>query len=267
MSETPASRPAPSRTPWLVCRRPRPGAIGLYCFAHCGGTAGEFARWADELPDAEVRAVQLPGRGSRIDEPVLTSMQSLVAALLAHLDFDGRFVFFGHSLGALVAFEVARGLRDRGRAQPERLFLSASPAPHLPRTLPPVHHLDDQDLLAAITDMYGTLPAALKEDPELLRLMMVPHRADFRIVETYQYLPGAPLDIPLHVVTGREDRHTAEQMTAWSTHSRVPVDLHPLPGGHFYLREQRSALLAHLRARLTETTGTPERQRITGRAG
>lgn len=267
MNRTPASRPADSRTSWLVCRRPRPGAVGLYCFAHSGGSAGEFARWADELPEAEVRAVQLPGRGSRIGEPVLNSMQSLVTALLANIDFGGRFAFFGHSLGALVAYEVARRLRDHGRTQPERLFLSACPAPHLPRTLPPIHQLGDQELLAAITVTYGTLPAALKEDPELLGLMMLAHRADFRIVETYQHLPGAPLGIPLHIVTGTEDRFTAEQMTAWSAHSRVPVDLHSLPGGHFYLRAQRTALLAYLRARLTDTTRTSKLRQITGRAG
>ncbi|MET8827278.1 alpha/beta fold hydrolase [Streptomyces sp. NPDC004610] len=239
----------------MVRRRPREGAPGLFCFAHSGGSAGEFARWAAELPDVEIRAVQLPGRGTRIDEPVLTDMRTLVTAIVDEVSFEGRFAFFGHSLGALVAYEVARELRRRGSPGPERLFLSACPAPHLRRSLPPIRQLDDTEMLAAISGRYGTLPADIAEDPELLRLVMVPHRADFTIVETYGHTSGEPLSVPLHLVAGAADRVTAEQLEAWREHSRGPVDVRWLPGGHFYLREQRAALLAHVRDLLAPVPG------------
>lgn len=249
-------------SPWLVCRRRNPdAAIRLYCFPHSGGSVGEFAGWARELPDVEVWGIALPGRGTRMDEPPHTDLGSLVAELAAETGFHPPFAFFGHSLGALLAYELARELRTEGRAQPERVFLSAYHAPHLPRDLPPIHHLGDQEMFAAGQGTYTTLPAELDEDPELFASMMATLRADFTIAETYRHTPGDPLDIPFHVLAGTEDRLTTEQMRAWQEHSRHPLELRWFPGGHFYLREQRSALLSLIHTRCLTT---PERDTAKG---
>ncbi|MFB0620864.1 thioesterase II family protein [Streptomyces sp. AGS-58] len=237
----------------LVCRRRRPdAAVRLYCFAHSGGSPGEFVRWGDELPEAEIWGVQLPGRGSRIDEPGHTRIEQAVAEIVEHAGFRGRFAFFGHSLGALLAFETARVLRDRGLPQPERLYLSACVAPDLPRGVPPIHHLGDRELFAAIQGQYGSLPTEIADDEELLALIMATHRADFEMVDSHRHTPGAPLALPLHVVSGTEDRIPAAALERWRSHSEGPFDLRWLPGGHFYLREQREALLRHIRDSLLD---------------
>ncbi|RKH39255.1 thioesterase, partial [Corallococcus sp. AB050B] len=96
----------------------------LFCFPHSGGSVGEYVRWADLLPDLEVWGVQFPGRGARAEEAPFTRLNELVDALVRAVDFGASFAFFGHSLGALVAFETARRLRDLGRTPPDALFLS-----------------------------------------------------------------------------------------------------------------------------------------------
>ncbi|RKG78833.1 thioesterase, partial [Corallococcus exercitus] len=128
-------------SPWLACRIRRPDAsMRLFCFPHSGGSVGEYVRWADLLPDIEVLGIQLPGRGARAEEAPFTRLHDLVDTLVREVDFGTSFAFFGHSLGALVAFETARRLRDLGRAIPSALFLSAAPAPQLPpRGIPASH--------------------------------------------------------------------------------------------------------------------------------
>lgn len=237
---------------WSVNRTSRPGAgVRMYCFPHSGGSIGEFLRWDKDLPEAELWGVQLPGRGSRVDEAPRTNLTPLVAELVEETPFDPPFVLFGHSLGALLAYETARALAARGRTGPERLVLSACPAPHLPRTLPPLRALEDRELFAAIQEHYGSLPAELAEDDELLSVVMSSHRGDFALVETYRHRPGPGLDVPFHVMGGTEDRVSRHDLAQWGRHTRSTTTLDLLPGGHFYLREQRTATLAVLRRLLT----------------
>ncbi|GAA1933653.1 thioesterase II family protein [Streptantibioticus ferralitis] len=238
---------------WLANRRKRPeAAIRLYCFAHSGGSAAEYVRWGDDLPDIEVWGIQLPGRGSRLDDPLYTRVGPLIEDLVEQAGFQGPFAFFGHSLGALLAYETARALDARGLPGPERLLLSACPAPHRPRGLPPIHHLGDRDLFAAIQRQYASLPDEVAEDPDLLAIVMASHRGDFELVDSYRHTPGDPLDLPLHVFGGAEDRLTAGELGQWQDHSRGPFSLHLLPGGHFYLREQRTALLELIQTALAD---------------
>jgi surfactin synthase thioesterase subunit/acyl carrier protein len=236
---------------WLACREQRPQArYRLYCFPHSGGSAGEFVRWADGLAEVEVLGIQLPGRGARLHEPAYTRMGPLVDAIAAEVAFRGPFAFFGHSLGALVAYEVARVLRATGRPQPDRLFVSACPAPHLTRVDRPIHQLPDEDLAAWIDEQYGSLPAEIKENPDVLRMVLPAHRSDFELVETYEYQPGEPLDRPLTVIGGAEDELPESELAAWGRHSAASCDLELLPGGHFYLREQQDRLLHLVNDRL-----------------
>ncbi|MGW3242424.1 thioesterase II family protein [Streptomyces sp. NPDC001070] len=238
---------------WLVSGPSRPAAPKLYCFAHGGGSAAEYVRWARTLTGAELHVVQLPGRGSRFAEPPLTSMDALVTALAGQVAFGAPYTFFGHSLGALVAYELTAALRDAGRRPPERLVVSGFPAPHLPRTSRGLHRLPDDELLAEVSRLHGGIPQEVLAEPEMRALVAVPLRADYMIVETYEWRDRAPLAVPVTVLGGRDDRVSPAELAAWQELTTAPVDVRTFPGGHFYLREHPAAVLRAL-AGLLRTT-------------
>ncbi|KQV13772.1 thioesterase II family protein [Kitasatospora sp. Root107] len=242
---------APSVPRWAI-RAPGadPAARTLYCLPHGGGSAAEYVRWARDLRKVAVCAVQLPGRGSRLAEPPHTSMAELVRTLLAGLDLTPPYVFFGHSLGALVAYELTQALREAERPLPERLILSSYPAPHLPRERTLLHRLPDDELLTEVARMHGGIPDEVFANAELRRLAAVCVRADYRIVETYSWQPRPPLPVPITVLGGQQDVVSTEQLAAWAEHTtEQPVQQRSFPGGHFYFRErQRAAVLRTVEA-------------------
>jgi phthiocerol/phenolphthiocerol synthesis type-I polyketide synthase E len=240
-----------STTPrWLLCRRRRPEA-GLrgYFFPHSGGSPGEFMAWTEELPDLELWGVQLPGRGSRAEEPAFTSMPELVGAFLDEVRLDPPFVLFGHSLGALVAYEIACALRDAGRPGPEQLWVSGIRAPHVHRPDRGLHRLSGRELAEAVGDEYGSIPPELLAAPELLDMLLPVLQADLSIVGSYRARPRAPLDCPIAVLGGDEDRERGDLLTRWRHHTTGSFDVRSFPGGHFYFREQRADVLRHLAER------------------
>ncbi|GAA0499323.1 thioesterase II family protein [Streptomyces olivaceiscleroticus] len=243
---------------WLISGAPRPAAPKLYCFAHGGGSAAEYLRWARDLRGAAPQAVQLPGRGSRAAEPPLTSMDELVEAFLAGVAFDSApFAFFGHSLGSLVAYEVTRRLRATGGPLPARLVVSGLPAPHLHRAGGELHLLPDAELLDAVAQRHGGIPAEVLATPELAALTIGPLRADYAVLETYEWRAEEPLDLPITVFGGADDRVTAEQLDAWREHTTGEVTVRQFPGGHFYLRERPAVVLRTLAGAL-RTLGARE---------
>jgi surfactin synthase thioesterase subunit len=169
-------------------------------------------------------------------------MDELVGAMADAVSFQPPFALFGHSLGAVVAFELARTLRDRGGPEPRALILSSYQAPHLPRTDPDVHGLPDEQLLPIVERQYGEVSTALRDDPEFLRFTLGYHRADFEMIETYRYVEGRPLSVPLIVTGGTED-YPVEALEAWRRHTTGPFSVRRFPGDHFYLRGQREELL------------------------
>ncbi len=238
---------------WLLRRTPRPTApLRLYCFPHSGGSAGEYLSWSDGLPDTEVWGLQLPGRGGRMAQAPLTTMDDLVEAIVSEVDFASPYAFFGHSLGALVAYETAAALRDRDLPGPEQLILSAFGAPHLHRGGPRLDQLDGLELVSAIEAEYGPLPAEVHDDPELRRLVLIGLRADLEILAGYQHLPVAPLASPITVLGGSDDHLTEAELSAWDSYTAASFDLRMFSGDHFYFREQRDATLRQLAASLAE---------------
>ncbi len=227
---------------WLLCRIPRPAApIRLYCFPHSGGSPGEYLRWADDLPGVEVHGVQLPGRGSRLGDKPHTDLLELVAVLSRELPVRAPYAFFGHSLGALVAYELARELHARGGG-PRHLVVSAYQAPHLPRLTPPLHTLPDAELLETVLSGHPDLPAELREDPDYLDGLLSAYRADLTMVETYRPAAAPPLPVPITVLGGSDDGDV-EPLAQWRAHTTGRFELHLLPGDHFYLRSERTAVL------------------------
>ncbi|MCW8127255.1 thioesterase II family protein [Microbulbifer halophilus] len=222
------------------------------------------------LVDAGVELVPLeyPGRGVRFNHPFATTVDELAEEMARQVRAHGaaHYALFGHSLGALVAFETERRLRAQGRPPARALFVSARRAPDLP--VPPrrLHKAPDGELIEFLREQGGTPETALQM-PEILELLLPVLRADLHLYEDYHFREESPLECPIHALAGREDSGTpAEAMRAWRPHTRDNFSLTFFDGGHFYLQQQQSALLAYLNSLLTEgwQTAEGETDRATG---
>lgn len=245
-----ASRPRPSlRNPW-VHRHESHASTRLFCFPFAGGSATAFHGWRSRLSahDIEVCAVQPPGREERLGEPLFDRMAALVPALADAVEplMDRPFAFFGHSLGALVAYELCRELVRRGRALPLHLFASAHRAPHLRRSRPALHALPDEQFRAGLRALRGTPPSVL-DNPELSRMFFPILRADLALTDNYVIDRADPIDCPITALAGTHDPLVDEpEVAAWERCTRRDFRLMVLPGGHFFVREQEAAVLALL---------------------
>jgi medium-chain acyl-[acyl-carrier-protein] hydrolase len=203
--------------------------------------------WPGEFPpDVELCAVQLPGRGKRRSELPFTRMLPLLEALDAGLApfFDVPFVFFGHSMGALIAFELTRCLRRRGAPMPLHLFVSARQAPQIPSTEPPLHHLPEPALLAELR-RYGGTPESILEEPYVMSSVLPLIRADFEILETWSHVPEAPLPVPITAFGGLDDvRKPRARLEAWRVQTCSRFALHMVPGDHFFIHSAPPLLFA-----------------------
>jgi medium-chain acyl-[acyl-carrier-protein] hydrolase len=245
------------KSPWLSRFVPRPtAALRLFCFSYAGGGAAIFRPWALGMPaDVEVAAVLLPGRENRLRERPLDSMAALLQALLPALvpEFDRPFAFFGHSMGALVAFEAARALQGRGEWAPERLLLSGRRAPHLPEPETPIHGLGDDDFVTEIDRRYRGIPPEVMQHRDLLELLLPALRADMTVIETHRHDGSTRFAGPITVYGGEADeRAPRRQLQAWQQHTREPLRLRQYAGGHFYFNEPqgRERLLGGIAAEL-----------------
>jgi pyochelin biosynthetic protein PchC len=221
------------------------GTVRLICFPHAGGAATYYRPLAlDVAPGVEVLAVQYPGRQDRRGEAHLATIADLAEGVLTALTgwTDRSYAFFGHSLGAIIAFEVARRLERRTGVGPAWLFASGRRAPASRRPATAVHRLSDAGLLAELRRVGGTDPRVL-DDEELAALILSTARADYRAIETYTYEPGVPLVCPITALLGdRDPQCTAEEAAIWTSHTTGPFDLRTYPGDHFYLDAHRPAI-------------------------
>lgn len=243
--------------PWLSCPKSNPAASRrLFCFPYSGAAASIYYSWADVLPPfIEVCPVQLPGHGTRLREPLATRLEAQVQAVAAGLApaFDRPFAFFGHSMGALLSFELARHLRRTGQPGPVHLFVSGHGAPHLPDRNPPMHQLPDDEFVAKLRELNGTPEEVLRHN-ELLQLLTPILRADFAVCETYVYRPEPPLPCPISAYGGLGDAYVSqEEMDAWRQQTTSRFSLRMFPGDHFYLNEHRMHLLTALARDLMAT--------------
>lgn len=238
---------APTRASWVAGRKATPRArLRLFCFPHGGGGAATFRGWAAELPETvEVCPLQLPGREMRYKERPFVAMGALVEALEDGLQnlLEMPFAFFGHSLGALVSFELARRLRDRGKTAPVYLFVAGHAAPQMPRTQEPIRDLPDADFVERIRRLQG-IADSVWSNKELMDIVLPVLRADYEIVETYRHTPGDPLDIPITAFGGEDDPvATPSEIEPWREQTRGPFALEIFPGGHFFVQTARGPLL------------------------
>jgi len=222
-------------------------ALTLYCLPHAGGSPVPFARrLASVLTAVRLVPLDLPGHGGRRHEPLVTELEPLVADLVRVIDADGEgpYALFGHSLGALLAYELAHRLRR----PPVALLVAGRNGPGEPLAHRPLHGLPDDAFVAGLR-RFGGVPDGLLDEPDLLRLYLPALRADLRIAETYDRPAYSRLDVPVAAFAGRKDPLTDPAgVLAWERESSALFELALLPGGHFFLglKEFQSALAARL---------------------
>ena len=226
--------------PWIQHRTPGASAsLRLFCFHHAGGAANVFRDWQRRVPsNVEVCPVQLPGHSTRWREPPATSLDELTSAATEGLlpELTRPFAFFGHSLGALLAFRIASELARRGLAGPERLFVAARRAPALSPKLHYISDLSDAEFAREMQLRYGAIPDELMNDPETLALLVPPLRADFRMHETYVHRPQPPLACGISVYGATKDPTVrAEELDGWAKETRAAFSLQLFEGDHFFI--------------------------------
>lgn len=243
--------------PWL--KRLSAGSEGsprLYCFPYAGGGPGVFRGWS-RLVDSRIGlyAIQLPGRESRIGEAPLTSLpeivEQLTPALAAEVD-DRPYFFFGHSLGALLAFAVCRDFHRDGVALPEVLVVSGARAPHIPDRRPPIHALPDREFIEELRRLEGTPEEAL-DNAELMELLLPMLRADSAVSETHTFPEAPPLPCPIVAFGGEDDEDVlVDDVVAWGVHTSAEFAHRIFPGGHFFVHSHEADVVSELSKHLKD---------------
>jgi surfactin synthase thioesterase subunit len=223
----------------------------LFCFPYAGGGASFYRAWAPFAPRSiAICPVQLPGREERFKERPLDRMKDLVdAAADALIPFLGHpYALFGHSMGAIICYELAQELLERGVNPPMHLFASGASAPHVARSIPPIYHLPEDRLIEEIAS-YGVLPKEVMQSRELLDLLVPRFRADFAVTGTYAYADRPPLSFPITAFGGVDDHVvTPAKVEAWREHTVSRFRCELFPGGHFFLTELGSRVLGEVAA-------------------
>ncbi len=226
-------------TSWLQFRSAKgTSRLRLFCFPHAGGGATAYRSWLAELPPfVELCPVLLPGRETRLSESPYLQFDSLVEDLDRELRpwIDIPYAIFGHSMGALLAFEWARRLKRYASSQPVWLFVSGRRAPDLPGDSALLHPLPDREFINELTRVYNGIPQELLQSDELMEVLLPILRADIAVVESYRFLEDEPLNCPITVFSGIEDSSVSwDQLIAWKRHTKRRFAMHVFPGGHFF---------------------------------
>jgi medium-chain acyl-[acyl-carrier-protein] hydrolase len=216
--------------------------IRFFCFPHAGGGPAAFSRWATMLPpEVEFCAIRLPGRETRLRQKPFTHIEPLVGELVDALEplLDKDFIFYGHSMGSLVAFETARELRRRGLSLPLHFIVSARRAMYLPNPDADLYRMPAAQLLGELHERYGGIPIELLKDRELLNLFIPTLRADVTVLGTYTFVDEAPLDCPISAFGGLKDRAVSRaDLEGWATLTSNSFDLQLLDGDHFFVQQE-----------------------------
>ncbi|MFI6739541.1 thioesterase II family protein [Nonomuraea sp. NPDC050451] len=219
-------------------------ATRLICFPHAGGSASYFHPVAKQLsPRLDVLAIQYPGRQERRLEPCIDDIATLADRLTGEILplADRPMAFFGHSMGAVVAFEVARRLMGDG-VSPQVLFASGRRAPSSVR-VETVHKEGDRALIAEVRRLGGT-DTRMLDDPELVNMILPSLRGDYTAIMTYRCPPGVKIDAPIITLVGDSDPHVSlDEAKRWKEHTSGPFDMHVFRGGHFYLNSHAAAVM------------------------
>lgn len=250
----PAGAPHRRGASWWLPIKSNPSApLQLICLPYAGGSAANFLPWRGLLEaDVDVHALQLPGRGGRLGEPPIGALDELIpqigAALLPLL--AKPIVLFGHSLGALLAFEMCRWMRRHQHAAPLHLFVSGRRAPQIPSVVPITSADGDDAFVAYLAGLNGT-PNQVLESTELMQLMLPALRADFRLGENYQYANDERLSCPVTAFGGSDDEESHDgRLDAWAMQTSGSFGRHIFEGDHFFIHSRQQEIVAVIDRRL-----------------
>ena len=231
---------------WFQVQPNSAARIRLFCFPYAGGGSAIFRPWSRQFGrNIEVVPALLPGREFRLREPAYTRVEQLVEALAREIFpyLDKPFAFFGHSMGGILSFELARYLRTEHRVEPNHLFISGRRSPRVPRRDPYIHELPDAEFVAEVEQLNGT-PREVIEHKELMEMVIPMLRADFAVCHAYTYGPGEPLRCPITLLGGTRDETTPrEELEAWRVETTGDCKIHMLEGDHFFINQQQATIL------------------------
>lgn len=257
-------RPAPAigdASSWFQRAENDPESrLRLFCFPYAGGGTSIFRFWPRQLgPRVAVTPALLPGREERAHEPLCTRFESIVEPLVQQIGpyLDRPFALFGHSMGALIAFELARRVRAEYGVEPNHLFVSGQAGARLFKTNRRLHELPEPEFLALVRRLNGT-PREVLADAQMRAIIFRVLRADFAVCDTYSYVPDLPLKCPITVLGGAQDYHVGRaQLGGWVEHTTGNFRLHLLAGNHFFINHSQYEVLGivnrTLNALLAET--------------
>ncbi len=232
----------------------------MFCFPYAGGNAYVFRDWQRHFPpDIDLCLVHLPGRGKRIGEQLFTRLELLVRTIADLIVREPQFPYalFGHSMGALISFELAREVRRRGFTLPRCLFLSGRRAPTAPSERGAVFNLSDEAFIAEVKRLNGT-PKEVLEHPETRRLFLPVLRADLEIDDTYEYYPEERLPCPITVYGGLQDEDISlESLRAWQQQTSADYKLRTFPGDHFFIQSPEAGFVDVFRRDVLSTLRYP----------
>lgn len=218
----------------------------LFCFPYAGGSSAVFRSWTRLInPNIEVVPALLPGREFRLSEPAFTHLEPLVESLTREIFsfLDRPFAFFGHSMGALISFELARRLRSERGLETDHLFISGRRAPQVPERDPEIHTLPEPEFIAEVQRLNGT-PKEVLDHAELMELLIPMLRADFSICGNYNFVPGPQLKCSITAIGGtQDDTATKEKLEGWCEQTAGRCRIRMLEGDHFFVNQQRQEII------------------------
>jgi surfactin synthase thioesterase subunit len=227
--------------------RSKSPSLRLFCFPYAGGSVEVYRSWQRWFPaQIDLSLVHLPGRGKRLQEQAFTRAIPLVNAIADHVGplTASPYALYGHSMGALIAFELTRELLRRRCAGPQHLFVSGHRAPQVPRTGRTTFRLPHDEFIGELSKLNGT-PKEVLDNPELMELFIGLLRADFELVETYEYHPAAQLSCPITVYGGLNDKDVSvENCHAWKEQTSASCKVRIVSGDHFFIRDPKSEFIS-----------------------
>lgn len=220
----------------------------LFCFPYAGGNGHIFRDWPLHLPKkVHLYSLELPGRGRRIAEPLADRLPSIVneIAEAIHHEIRGTYALFGHSMGAIIAFEVTRAMHGSNYRRPGHLFVAGCPAPQWPYKPRVISTLPHDQFIEEIRKLNGT-PQEVIRNPELMNLLMPILKADFELIESYEYIIDDPLPCPITAYGALEDEYVPmEAVSAWKEQTSSTFIARALPGNHFFVHDHTFLRIFH----------------------